>query len=55
MKLSVLAALIATVEAIHQESKQHQLVATKTKLNSKVAAVVKNLLKNSKNIKLIEV
>ena len=34
MKLSVLAALLASCDAVHQESKQHQLVATKSKLST---------------------
>ena len=58
MKLSVLAALLASCDAVQQESKQHQLVGTKSKFSAETKDIAMNLKKQiqkSQNIKLVEI
>jgi hypothetical protein len=45
MKLSVLAALLASCDAVQQESKQHQLVGTKSKFSAETKDIAMNLKK----------
>jgi hypothetical protein len=45
MKLSVLAALLASCDAVQQESKQHQLIGTKSKFSAETKDIAMNLKK----------
>lgn len=56
MKISVLVALLASCEAVHQEGSKQLLVGTKAKLSDKAKVAVKNAQKNmqkNKNKKLV--